>query len=194
MSIPNYSIAMDFDDVAYDFCGGVTAVLADEGITGEISQWEMEHDFGLSKADFWELVYQPKHHETLFLQPVAYTVLAQIRRLVYAGHALHIVTARDGEHPERFCREVLAREKIPASTLTFTSDKAAAVRELEADFALDDRPKNVIAMGQAGAAAFLMTAPHNTNVTGLPRVHNMTEFTNTVIGFQDAGVQLRGIA
>jgi len=195
---PTYNILIDFDDVIYPFCDGIVAVCAEEGITGEITQWALENDFGMDKESFWEMVYQPKHHETLFLQSIDFQVLNQIRRLRYAGHRLHIVTAREGEHPERFCREVLAREKVPVDTLTFTKDKAAGPDELDATFSLDDGPHNYEALNQVDHLTYLMDAPHNGAFTrsksGMPvrRVNSMTEFTNTVIGFQQADVQMRG--
>lgn len=191
---PNYNIIIDFDDVIFPFCQGVMAVLKEEGITGTITQWALEHDFGMNRVEFWDMLYQPKHNETLFMQPIPLTTLNQLRRLRYAGHRLHIVTARTNPISEGFAMDVIRRDNVPLDSITFTKNKGPMVTELDASIALDDRVENVLAMGDAGAAAFLMTAPHNTKVTGLPRVTDLTDFANTVIDFQDQYVQLRGLA
>lgn len=196
MSKPEYNIIMDFDDVVYPFCDGVLAVLAKEGITGTITQWALEDDFGMDREEFWDLVYQPRHYETLFLQRIKSGVLAQMRRLRYAGHRIHIVTARQTEVSEFFCREVIRRENVPIDSLTFTKDKGPMVDELDASYALDDGPHNYTALDQEGCNAYLMDAPHNQhfNEWHVRRAMSMKGFVNTVLYYQQAGVQLRGEA
>jgi hypothetical protein len=193
---PEYNLIIDFDDVIYPFCDGIMAVLAKEGITGAITQWALENDFGIEREAFWEMVYQPKHHETLFLQRIKAGVMDQMRRLRYAGHRIHIVTARTNPTSEHFCREVVRRENVPFDSLTFTKDKAPMVAELNASFALDDGPHNYTALDEAGCNAYLMDAPHNQqfDAWNVRRVESMKDFANTVLFFQEAGVQVRGAA
>lgn len=198
MTNPTYNIILDFDDVIYPFCGGIMAVLAEEGITGEITRWDLERDFGFDGPTFWEMVYQPKHHETLFLQPIPFDLIAQIRRLRYAGHRLHVVTAREGDAPEYFCREALRQNNIPLDSLTFTKDKGPMVEELDAAFSLDDGPHNYETFIQFGHYPMLMDAPHNrgfdqaSDGQAVRRIDSMNTFANIVIGFQEADVQMRG--
>jgi 5'(3')-deoxyribonucleotidase len=197
MSTPNYEIILDFDDVIYPFCQGIMAVLAEEGITGTITQWALENDFGLDRVAFWDMIYQPKHNETLFMQPIPLATLAQMRRLRYAGHRLHIVTARTNPTSERFAMDVIRRDNVPVDSITFTKNKAPMVNELDASFSLDDGPHNYEAFHLNDHLTFLMDAPHNQHVTEFPsgrRVSDITDFANTVIGFQEHGVQLRGAA
>jgi 5'(3')-deoxyribonucleotidase len=197
MNAPNYEIILDFDDVIYPFCQGIMAVLAEEGIAGTITQWELENDFGIDKVAFWEMVYQPKHHEALFMQPIPLATLAQMRRLRYAGHRLHIVTARTNPTSERFAMEVIRRDNVPVDSITFTKDKAPMVDELNASFSLDDGPHNYEAFTLVDHLSFLMDAPHNQHVTEFAsgrRVSDVTDFANTVIAFQEHGVQMRGAA
>lgn len=192
----SYDIILDFDDVIYPFCNGILAVLAKEGITGSITQWAVEEDFDMEREEFWDLIYQPKHHETLFLQRIESDVLCQMRRLRYAGHRLHIVTARQGETSEGFAREVIARDHVPVDSITFTKDKGPMVAELNATFSLDDGPHNYAALDQQDHLTFLMDAPHNAQ-TFVPlgrRIYAMNDFAATVLAFQQAGVQVRGAA
>jgi hypothetical protein len=198
MSKPNYNLILDFDDVIYPFCQGILAVLAVEGITGEITQWALENDFGMDREDFWEMVYQPEHNETLFMQSIPLATLSQMRRLRYAGHRMHVVTARTSPTSEHFAREVIRRHNVPIDSITFTRDKGPMVDELNAEFSLDDGPHNYVALDQINHLTYLMEAPHNQHFTvneeGWPvrRLASMTDFANTVIAFQEADVQLRG--
>lgn len=199
MTKPEYNLIIDFDDVIYPFCNGIMAVLAAEGIAGTITQWALENDFGIEREAFWDMIYQPKHHEILFMQQIENATLAQMRRLRYAGHRIHIVTARTNETSEAFCREVVRRDNIPFDSLTFTKDKGPQVDELDAAFSLDDGPHNYMALDQQNHLTYLMDAPHNqefNSIEGWPvrRLASMTNFANTVIAFQDHGVQLRGAA
>jgi hypothetical protein len=197
---PEYNLIVDFDDVVYPFCNGIMAVLAVEGITGQITQWALENDFGIDREQFWDMIYQPKHHELLFMQRIENETLAQMRRLRYAGHRINIVTARTNETSEHFCREIVRRDNIPFDSLTFTKDKGPMVDEFDAAFSLDDGPHNYTALDQVNHLTYLMDAPHNQHFEstdeGWPirRLASMTNFANTVIAFQDHGVQLRGAA
>lgn len=195
MKGPTYNLIIDFDDVIYPFCDGILAVLKKEGIAGQITQWALENDFGMEREAFWSMLYQPHHEETLFLQRIKSGVLDQMRRLRYAGHRLHIVTARTSEISEFYAREVCRRENVPLDSITFTKDKAPMVDELDASFALDDGPHNYTALDQDGCNAYLMDAPHNQHFNDplVRRVESMKNFANTVLICQQAGVQLRGV-
>lgn len=189
MSRLEYNVIIDFDDVIYPFCQGIYAVLANEGIYGTITRWDLEKDFGMERGDFWRLVNEDRHLETLYMQHCREDVLRPLRTLRYYGHRLHIVTARQTPMSEHFCREVIRRDNIPFDSLTFTKDKGPMVDELKASFSLDDGPHNYAALDQPGHLAFLMDAPHNQGYVAR-RVHNVNQFASIVLGYQEAGVQV----
>lgn len=191
----SYSIILDLDDVIYPFCQGITEIMRKEGFDGEITQWDMHHCFGLERKEFWDLVTLPKHLETLYMQPIPLGVQAQLRRLRYSGHRVHIVTARENEASVFFAHEIVKRDNLSIDSLNFASDKAPMVDELDASFSLDDRPKNYIALdNQFNHLAYLMDRSHNQGFMEPPprRVYSVKQFTDTVLLFQDAGVKVRG--
>jgi hypothetical protein len=86
---------------------------------------------------------------------------------------------------------------VPFDSLNFTKDKGPMVDELNAAFSLDDGPHNYTALDQPNHLTYLMDAPHNREFQSIEgrlvrRLDSMTNFANTVIAFQDHGVQLRG--
>ena len=186
------------DDVIYPFCEGIEAVLAREGIEGKITQWEAHKDFNMESGEFWDLVYQPKHHDELFLRAIPAETLRHLRRLRYAGNRLHIVTARTRPAAVNACREVMLLWNVPCDTLTFEEDKGAMVDTLNASFSLDDKPGNYGDLNQENHLAFLMDAPHNrlfvedSNGEHVRRINSIAEFADLVLGFQRLRVQVRG--
>ena len=197
MAGPSYNIILDFDDVIYPFCQGILSVLAEEGITGEITQWRLEKDFGMESKEFWELLHQDKHAETLYMQPIPFRVLAALRRLRYAGHRLHLVTARTLPSAMYYCQQSLMKWKVPLDTVTFTHDKGPMVDKLDASFSLDDKPENWVDFNKApNHHAVLMDACHNSKFVEyagdpVPRVESLDQFANHVIALQAADVQVR---
>lgn len=198
MTKPTYDILLDFDDVIYPFCDGLEKVLADEGIYGNITQWEVHKDYGMSVEEFWDLVYQPKHEETLYMQRIDLETLTAMRRLRYQGHRLHIVTSRIHPRAIRYCYEVLSRDAIRVDTVDFARDKAPFVQEYNAEFSIDDHVRHYENYNQWGHLNYLMDRPHNIGFQGteddpsVRRVQNLTEFANLIEVFQSHGVKVRG--
>ncbi|KAA1425311.1 hypothetical protein FE697_005490 [Mumia zhuanghuii] len=86
------------------------------------------------------------------------------RRLVDAGHTVHIVTARRYDDSYGVndvlmssTRRWLDQHGIAFTTLDFETDKTA----VPTDVYIDDRPENVDAICAAGAVGVLMDASHN---------------------------------
>lgn len=195
------SILVDLDDVLYDFCGVAQRVCERAGITsgGTITQWAFERDYDCSREDLWKVLNSATVTGELYEGPPIPRTLSQLRRLRYAGHRVHLVTAR-GFGPQGALVEALTREwvrlhNVSLDALAFTKDKGGYVEENRITWALDDKPANCAAMLDAGATTFLMLAPHNQNVYGFPRVETVREFADIVIAAErGSSVQVRGEA
>lgn len=127
-----------------------------------------------------------------------------MRRLYFAGHRIHLVTARGfmnhAEDIRRWTREWLEEYALPWHTLTFARDKVAAMDDVMTtspnpgnpckryfEFAIDDSPKNWQALFDAGVESFLLDHDHNEDFTAPPniggqiRVKTPTEFADIVL-------------
>lgn len=125
--------------------------------------WDLWSDFALSGG----YVNTP---------PIAEAAEA-MRRLHFAGHRIHIVTARGfmahADDIRRWTVEHTEEFAIPWRTLTFAQDKVAAqvdifrmiheepAEGLRFDYAIDDSPKHVNALRDAGVQAYLLNHVHN---------------------------------
>jgi uncharacterized HAD superfamily protein len=188
--IPTYDIILDWDDVIYPFCHGVTDVMRMHGHAGTITRWQCHEDFDMEAEPFWNLVYSEPW--VLFGQRIEGEVIRSLNRLDHAGHRLHLVTARERDDAQTYCWAQIQDYDLPFTSVTFTKDKGPMVTELNASFSLDDGPHNFHALDQRNHVAFLMDAPHNRDTYTEKRVVSVKQFADIVIGFQEAGVKLRG--
>lgn len=195
---PTYSIILDFDDVIYPFTEGVMDVLRAEGVDKgrTITQWNMHEDFGMDRQEFWRLLHKPEHFDTLYGRRIEGRVRMHLEDLMIAGHTLHVVTARKGAHLERQTRHVLEKHRVPFHSIIFAHDKGSMIDPLDASFSLDDRPENYLELDRDQHLTYLMERPHNRQFRDahptVRRARDMKGFVDTVLGFQDYGVHLRG--
>lgn len=129
-----------------------------------------------------------------------------MRRLYFAGHRIHIVTARGfmahATDIRRWTLEHTEEFGIPWHTLTFAKDKPAAMADVfkaspnpgngckgTFDYAIDDSPKNFEALFDAGVESFLLDHAHNVDyvhpmdkwIWGKYRVGSVTEFVDMIL-------------
>lgn len=124
-----------------------------------------------------------------------------LRELYFAGHEIHLVTARGfmahAEDIRRWTVEWVEEWALPWHTLTFAKDKPAAMRTLLEtgpfdppqrfedglfDYAIDDSPRNVEALIDAGVNAYLLDHAHNLDHDGvLPRVPSASAFVKMIL-------------
>jgi FMN phosphatase YigB (HAD superfamily) len=119
-----------------------------------------------------------------------------MRELYFAGHRIHIVTARGfmahAQDIRRWTLEHIEDFGIPWHTLTFAQDKVAGMIDAlggweppdarpSFDYAIDDSPKNVFNLRNAGIKAYLLDHAHNLNHEGdMPRVSSVPEFAKII--------------
>lgn len=101
-----------------------------------------------------------------------------IRRLYFAGHRIHYVTARGfmahATDIRRWTAQWIEDYAMPWHTLTFARDKVTAMEDVMRvspnpgnpckrffDYAIDDAPKNWLNLFDAGVEAYLLDHVHN---------------------------------
>ena len=151
--------------------------------------WDMAGHYGVTRRE-WEAVVISATLDGLYTttEPLPGSVEA-LRRLMWAGHRLHIVTARgffaNGDNIRAWTKDYLNNFAVPHETLTFAKDKVAAQAELGVrfDFAVDDGVHNFEALHAAGVPTYLHTAPHNSTYVAPPglRVDSLWEFANIIL-------------
>jgi hypothetical protein len=119
-----------------------------------------------------------------------------MRRLYYAGHRIHLVTARGfmahASDIRAWTSQWVEEYAIPWHSLTFARDKVQAGRDLahdyEAwgaspffDFAIDDSPRNFIELREDGVEAYLLDHVHNKDHVADHRVASVDQFVDIVL-------------
>lgn len=193
-----YDIMVDIDDVVFPTMASIHARALDKGLhdgTAPMrwSGWESLTLPGGAPCPpevYWDLWSEFALDGGYLSTPPIPEAAEALRRLHFAGHRIHFVTARGmmahGEDIKRWTAEWLEEFAIPHDSLAFASDKAQEMRrQIQAggsawSYAIDDRAKNVAALADAGVEAYLLTHEHNHADVGLPRVDTVTQFADII--------------
>lgn len=179
-------VGVDLDGVLYDFPGSMRAFLTEglydrpEDLFPEPTRWEFYEDWGYSQDEFHQLVLQGCTAGVVFTHgdPYPGTVEA-LRRLVDAGHTIHIVTHRPA-YAHTATKEWLWAHDIPYDTLTFSGDKTS----VPTDYFIDDKPENYHALVPTTTRVMLMGRPWNQGVAAR-RAESMDHFVDAVLGNEE---------
>jgi len=156
----NLRIGVDLDDVLYPFVRGLALFIHESTgrpleELGPATCWEFyERNWGYTENEFLELFEAGVDAGVVFSEgdPLPGSVEA-VRALKEAGHSVHIVTDRFvGRRSHANTEEWLAKHEIPYDSLTYSRDKTV----VRTDAFIDDNSKNVLALREAGCAAFLL--------------------------------------
>jgi len=179
-------IMLDVDDVMMPWA----EVIRDEAVAlGLIPEgtswasWEQWSDWGIDKS-LWFRAVASANIKGLYTKTAPYPgAVDAVNRLLWEGHRVHVVTARQGKHIEKITPEWFHDFGIGFTTMTFTRDKASAQEYLGVsfDYAIDDGIHNWMDLSAAGVNAYLMHQPHNGEANTARRVYNMAQFTATVL-------------
>lgn len=145
--------------------------------------WEFFRDVGHEPADFVRNCHELADSGHLFrAEPLPGSVEAW-RRLVDAGHTIHVVTDRsfgiDGGQPSRNATVAwLLDHEYPFHSITFAADKTS----VDVDVFVEDKAENFHALWDAGTVCYLVDRPWNAHVETLRhRVADVAEFADRVI-------------
>ena len=192
MTETTYDLMVDIDDVVFPLATGLHRKAHELGLHDNTEEalrvWHGYQQYGCTREQ-WHEVFEALHDEDYYLaaQPIPGAAEA-LRRLLLAGHRIHLVTARgfmgQAENIRRWTAEWVEEFAIPHDTLTFSQHKPATQADLGVsfDFAIDDGTHNYRALRAAGVRCFLLTVPHNEDddVDPLHRVNSVSEWADMV--------------
>ncbi len=157
----NLRVGIDLDGVLYPFDRGL-ALFVHESTgrplqeLGPATRWEFYEDWGYTEDEFLGLFEAGVDSGAVFLEPGPLPGSVEaVQALKAAGHTVHIVTDRSvGKRSHANTEEWLARHNVPFDSLTYSRDKTV----VRTDAFVDDIPRNVVALREAGCAAFMLDA------------------------------------
>lgn len=164
------NLMVDIDEVIFPLGDTIHAIGYEEGLHDNSmpwSMWEAWHQYGCDEGAYWRLwdifVERDGYRQT---PPIERQVEA-LRHLYFEGHRINLVTARGfmahAEEIRLWTPEWLEEYAVPHHTLTFSKNKPAEQAVLGAyDLAIDDSPKNYLALEESGVNVWLQRHAHNT--------------------------------
>lgn len=178
-------VGIDLDGVCFDFNENLRFWL--ETIKGyklkygPSVRWEFYEDWGLTLDEFLRECNRAADAGHLFRHgPVINDAKAQLQRLRDAGHTIVLITDRSfgsNNVSQENTRQWLFDTELPWDEIHFTANKA----EVDVDFHIDDRFKNVVEMAQTGIDAWLLSAPWNLGYTLAKRADSLQTFVSYVL-------------
>ncbi len=155
----NLRVGIDLDHVLYPFDRGLALFVHEHTgrplqELGPATRWEFYEDWGYTEDEFLGLYEAGVDAGAVFLEPGPLPGSVEaVQALKAAGHTVHIVTDRSvGKRSHANTEEWLARHNVPFDSLTYSRDKTV----VRTDAFVDDIPRNVLVLREAGCAAFML--------------------------------------
>lgn len=189
-----FDVGVDIDDVLHPWFNTAHELCVEAGITNGVTpkSWRMADEYGVH-IDVWaEVLAKATKAGTLYgVAPIPGAVEA-LRRLYFAGHRIHLITARgtadwqsqdEKDEIHRQTRAWVEEYAVPHGTLTFDKEKARLAREMELDYFIDDAVHNFqyLELAAPDCETYLLTSPHNGDFYTPFRLETMDEFVDLVI-------------
>lgn len=195
-------IMFDYDDVVFRTMWSIHDLACEAGLNpkGNDPSWSGWESYELPDGSpcppdvYWDLWSQFALAGGYTSTPPIAEAAEAMRRLYFAGHRIHIVTARGFmDHASDIRRWTLEHTEefaIPWHTLTFAQDKVAAMWELSRsaemgdeafDYAIDDSPKHIAALRDAGVQAYLLDHVHNRLDPSPWRAESVSAFADLIL-------------
>jgi 5'(3')-deoxyribonucleotidase len=180
-------VGLDCDNVLYPFTDAFAAVAVRTGrrLSPQLPvlRWEFWRDWGFTADDYREVFTAGAEDGWLFeCCPPAEGAVDAVRRLVAAGHEVHMATSRTWPGCDAQIRAAtfrwLGAHKVPLQSVTFTDDKTV----VECDLFVDDHPDAYRLVDDAGEAVpVLWHHPSNEGFRSIvQRVHDWDELESLV--------------
>lgn len=162
-------LMVDIDDVICPTIATIHTRAFDAGLHDGTAKmrWAGWKSYGCDEQAYWDVWSDFALSGGYVDTPPIQDSVEALRWLFWQGHKIHMVTARGfmnhAEDIRDWTPQWLEEFAIPYHTLTFARDKVAAQQELGVafDFAIDDSPKNVSNLREAGVPAYLLDHEHN---------------------------------
>lgn len=150
--------------------------------------WQPYDEYGISDQEWYAILHSGTLDGGLYRHPPYPDAAEAVRRLYWAGHEIHIVTARgqfaDGDLIVKYTEEALETYAIPHASLTTRArNKGEVAHALGLDYFLDDSYKNYLDIVWAGVdvRSYLLTRPWNQDEYATARVDTVGEFVDIIL-------------
>jgi hypothetical protein len=196
-----FDIGVDIDDVLHPWFLTAHGLCELAGITNGVTPktWRMADEYGCDKDVWVKVLEQATKEGTLYGVPPIPGAVEALRRLYFAGHRIHLITARGtavwqspAEQAEihRQTREWVEEYAVPHESLHFIADKPWAARTIGLQYFIDDGVHNFEALEREApeTITYLMTAPHNEDFWTPFRLGTMDEFAEVITEAAEKGV------
>jgi len=197
----SFDVGVDIDDVLHPWYATAHQLSEAAGITNGVTPktWRMADEYGCDLDEWVGVLEQATKDGTLYGVPPIPGRVEALRRLLFDGHRIHLVTARGtavwqspAEQAEihRQTRAWVEEYAVPHSTLVFESDKAMIARVRGLDYFIDDGVHNFqdLELGAPACETYLMTAPHNGDFYTPFRLQSMDQFADLIEAAANKGV------
>jgi hypothetical protein len=144
-------------------------------------KWEFYTDWGLTEADFYNLLEHLTEEKQLFNEGSPYDGVAQgWRSLREQNLRIHIVTHRPWSSISQTARW-LERWRLQPDSIHFTDNKSGVLTALAVEecASIDDYTEQYLSYEWAGAHSFLQTRPWNQRIDAR-RVSSLYEFSQAI--------------
>ena len=163
------NLMVDIDEVVFPLGDSIHEIAHEFGLHDNSEPWKVWsawEQYGCDPDAYWDLWITFAHRNGYTETPPIQHQVEALRHLYFEGHRINLVTARgfmaNAENIKRWTPEWLEEYAVPYHTLTFSRDKAAEQAHLGAyDLAVDDSPKNYLALEEAGVNVWLQDHTHN---------------------------------
>ena len=177
-------IMVDIDEPLFPWAMTVHEACREAGLHDlpSWSSWHMWEDYGCDKDLWLEVVARATHAGMYSTTAPVPNAAEALRMLHFEGHRIHLVTARGyqafADQIREWTRDWVEEFAIPHKTLTFATDKVAAMIALGVtfDIGIDDGVHNYEALDAVGVDIRLLDQPHNQQLQGARRVYSMDHF------------------
>jgi hypothetical protein len=184
-----FDIGVDIDDVLHPWYEGSHRLCEAAGITNGVtpSSWKPYVEYGVEDHVWYDVLTRATLEGGLYdLPPIPGSVEA-LRRLMFLGHRIHLITARgflnNGDLIRQHTHDWVAEFAVPHHSLVFAKDKPAEALRLELDFFADDGVHNFEALCHEApkVRTYLIDAPHNQDFSTPFRLASLAEFAELII-------------
>lgn len=186
----SFQIGIDIDDCLTPWYAPAHEVIVRAGLDNGITptSWHPYREYGIDHETWVGALADATHAGELYQHPPYDGAAEAIRRLYWAGHKIHLITARgtsgwpDADRLREVTEQWVHEYAIPHDSLRFLHDK----REANMDYFLEDSPSNFVALRGAGVKVYLLDQPHNREleVCDAPdgeRVYTVSQFADIII-------------
>lgn len=181
-----YDVGFDIDDVLFPWYNKAHAACLEAGITNGVvpTTWHPYDEYGCTQEEWWAALEVVTLTGELYRSAPDEFAVREVRRLYFAGHRIHLVTARGffahGEVIRHHTEEWLQEYGVPHHSLNYARQKAPVAERLGLDYFIDDNAKNFVDVYDVVPGTYLLDRPWNQHVECSRRVQSVTQYADLI--------------